>query len=473
MFLLTTKMKTFLKKILLLNAIILIFSSCSKQFKDDNFTAYFGGEITNPTNSYVLFCKDSKVIDSILLNKDNTFFIKIDSLTPGLYSFKHEPEYQYVYFEKNDSLMISLDSKNFDESLVFSGRGEQKNNFLMDLYLKNQQDKSTLFNVLDLNVADFSRNINTSYQLKEKFYNSRKETIKWSDDFDIYAKGMLQFYQYSKKEMYPMVHKMRTGENIKDKLPKDFYDFRQDIDFNDNKFTDFSPFVKYLSAMLNNIACDKEFQNLSNIDKTLEINIKKLYIADTLFDNAKIKNKILDNIAFNYLLEDQNIENNKKFLDRFYQLSDKSNKNDIIKIGNSIQLLKPGNVLPKVDLVDLNNKKGTLDSFITKKTVLFFWTESLESHMIAAHKKIMILQKNHPEYQFIAVNVNQNQQQWTDFLANYKFKNILELRAVNFEDIRTKLVINKINRTLIINADKTINNAFDNIFAVEFESHLK
>ena len=473
MFLLTTKMKTFLKKILLLNAIILIFSSCSKQFKDDNFTAYFGGEITNPTNSYVLFCKDSKVIDSILLNKDNTFFIKIDSLTPGLYSFKHEPEYQYVYFEKNDSLMISLDSKNFDESLVFSGRGEQKNNFLMDLYLKNQQDKSTLFSVLDLNVADFSRNINTSYQLKEKFYNSRKETIKWSDDFDIYAKGMLQFYQYSKKEMYPMVHKMRTGENIKDKLPKDFYDFRQDIDFNDNKFTDFSPFVKYLSAMLNNIACDKEFQNLSNIDKTLEINIKKLDIADTLFDNAKIKNKILDNIAFNYLLEDQNIENNKKFLDRFYQLSDKSNKNDIIKIGNSIQLLKPGNVLPKVDLVDLNNKKGTLDSFITKKTVLFFWTESLESHMIAAHKKIMILQKNHPEYQFIAVNVNQNQQQWTDFLANYKFKNILELRAVNFEDIRTKLVINKINRTLIINADKTINNAFDNIFAVEFESHLK
>ena len=473
MFLLTTKMKTFLKKFLLLNAIILIFSSCSKQFKDDNFTAYFGGEITNPTNSYVLFCKDSKVIDSILLNKDNTFFIKIDSLTPGLYSFKHEPEYQYVYFEKNDSLMISLDSKNFDESLVFSGRGEQKNNFLMDLYLKNQQDKSTLFSVLDLNVADFSRNINTSYQLKEKFYNSRKETIKWSDDFDIYAKGMLQFYQYSKKEMYPMVHKMRTGENIKDKLPKNFYDFRQDIDFNDNKFTDFSPFVKYLSAMLNNIACDKEFQNLSNIDKTLEINIKKLDIADTLFDNAKIKNKILDNIAFNYLLEDQNIENNKKFLDRFYQLSDKSNKNDIIKIGNSIQLLKPGNVLPKVDLVDLNNKKGTLDSFITKKTVLFFWTESLESHMIAAHKKIMILQKNHPEYQFIAVNVNQNQQQWTDFLANYKFKNILELRAVNFEDIRTKLVINKINRTLIINADKTINNAFDNIFAVEFESHLK
>ena len=443
MFLLTTKMKTFLKKFLLLNAIILIFSSCSKQFKDDNFTAYFGGEITNPTNSYVLFCKDSKVIDSILLNKDNTFFIKIDSLTPGLYSFKHEPEYQYVYFEKNDSLMISLDSKNFDESLVFSGRGEQKNNFLMDLYLKNQQDKSTLFSVLDLNVADFSRNINTSYQLKEKFYNSRKETIKWSDDFDIYAKGMLQFYQYSKKEMYPMVHKMRTGENIKDKLPKNFYDFRQDIDFNDNKFTDFSPFVKYLSAMLNNIACDKEFQNLSNIDKTLEINIKKLDIADTLFDNAKIKNKILDNIAFNYLLEDQNIENNKKFLDRFYQLSDKSNKNDIIKIGNSIQLLKPGNVLPKVDLVDLNNKKGTLDSFITKKTVLFFWTESLESHMIAAHKKIMILQKNHPEYQFIAVNVNQNQQQWTDFLANYKFKNILELRAVNFEDIRTKLVYKK------------------------------
>jgi len=466
-------MQTLLKKFLLIFILILSFSSCKKQFNKHNFSAYFGGEITNPTASFVLFCRDSKVIDTIKLNIDNTFFIKFDSLAPGLYTFKHEPEYQYVYFEKNDSLMVNLDSKNFDQSLVFSGRGDKKNNFLMELYLKNEEDKSNFFSVLDLDVADFTKNIDSSFLSKQKFYTTHKEQINWSGEFDIYAKGMLDFYQFSKKEMYPLAHKMRTGQSVKDKLPKDFYAFRKEIDFNNLKFTDFSPFVKYLSSMLNNIACDKEFQNLSDLDKSLEINIKKLNIADTLFNNAKIKNKILDNIAFNYLLEDQNIKNNKKFLDKFYQLSDKSNNNDIIKFGNSIQLLHSGNSLPKVDVVDLNNNIASLDSFIHKKTVLFFWTESLESHMIAAHKKIVLLQQKHLDYDFIAINVNQDQNKWRTYLSNFKFKNIIELRAVNFEDLRTKLVINKINRTLIINADKTINNAFENIFDVHFESHLK
>jgi hypothetical protein len=78
----------------------------------------------------------------ILLRLDKTigFYAKFDSLLPGLYTFKHyfEPEYQYVYFDKNDSLMVHINSKDFDESIVFCGRGDEKNNFLMELYLKNE-----------------------------------------------------------------------------------------------------------------------------------------------------------------------------------------------------------------------------------------------------------------------------------------------------------------------------------------------
>ena len=60
-------------------------------------------------------------------------------------------------------------------------------------------------------------------------------------------------------------------------------------------------------------------------DEDLEQHIHKLNIADTLFKNEKIKNKILDNIAFSYLLEDQNMVNNQKFLTRYNELStDKS-----------------------------------------------------------------------------------------------------------------------------------------------------
>jgi len=463
-----------IKVFLFSSCLLLLLTSCNKNFKDDNYTAYFGGEVSNPTSPYVLFCKDSQVIDTILLKKDNTFFIKFDSLAPGLYSFKNEPEYQYVYFDKNDSLMVRINANDFDESIVFCGRGEEKNNFLMELYLKNEYDKKKIFNVYEKDYAGFKANIDSSYKSKKDFYDTKKSEIDWSDDFDLYAKTTLDFNYFSKKEIYPMVHKMRTGIDISKKLPADFYNYRKDIDFNNVKLTNFSPYVNYLTHMLNNLALSTSLPDVSNLDMILDMNIRKLNIADTLFKNETIKNTILNNIAFTYLLEDQNIVNNKKFLDKYYTLStDKSQHNEIIKIGNAIQQLKTGNKLPEVDLIDPNNNKVAFQSLIKKKTVIFFWTESLESHVIAAHKKILDMEKRHPDYDFIAINVDQDQQKWTKLLSNYKFGNIREYRATNFENLKEKWVINKIHRTMIINANKTIDNAFVSLFDVKFEDNLK
>lgn len=461
-------------RLLLSLSLVLGFCSCNKKFKDDNFTAYFGGEVTNPTNRYVLFCKDSEVIDTIPLNDDNTFFKTFDSLAPGLYSFKHEPEYQYIYFDKNDSLMVRINSQDFDESIIFCGRGEEKNNFMMELYLKNEEDKNKLFEVFDYDIQKFNQNIDSSYKSKEAFYNKKKEDIKWSEDFDKYAKAMLDFHHYSKKEIYPIVHQMRTGENIESSLPKNFYDFRNNIDFNNADFTNFSPFVRYLSNMMNNVATDKEFTNVSELDKALEVNIKKLNIADTLFKNEKIKNIVLNNIAFTYLLEDQNIVNNKKFLDKYHALStDKNQHNEIVKIGNAIQSLKMGNSLPDVYLVDADGKVQSIQSIVKKKTVLFFWTKNLESHMVAVHKKVLEFQKKHPDYDFVAICVDENQDKWKASLANYKFKGIKEYRADDFEDLKEKWVVNKIHRTILTDQNGKIDNAFVSLFDLKFEQHLK
>jgi hypothetical protein len=106
-------------------------SSCKKVFEEDNYVAYFGGEIVNPQNNFILFLKDNEVIDTIFLDAKNRFLHKFDSLAPGLYTFKHLPEYQYVYFDKNDSLMVRLNTQNFDNSIAFCGRGDEKTIILL------------------------------------------------------------------------------------------------------------------------------------------------------------------------------------------------------------------------------------------------------------------------------------------------------------------------------------------------------
>ena len=59
---------------------ISLLSSCKSEFKGCEYVAYFGGEVVNPNNPYVLFCKDNEVIDSLKLDENNRFFTQFDKL---------------------------------------------------------------------------------------------------------------------------------------------------------------------------------------------------------------------------------------------------------------------------------------------------------------------------------------------------------------------------------------------------------
>ena len=448
--------------------------SCNKDFKKNDYRAYFGGEVLNPTNRYIYFSKDGVVIDTIPLQKDNTFFIQFDSLSPGMYTFKHDPEYQYVYFDKNDSIMVRLNSNNFDESIIFCGRGDAKNNYLMETYLKDEAEKEKMFDVFDYDFKKFNANIDSTYNKNKKSYLIHKKDINWSKEFDLFAKAELDFNYFSKKELYPIIHKLRTDEDLFEKLPAKYYNYRKNIDFNNVELSTYSPFVVYLSHLLNNLGSVKYHNHFSDVDLALATNINKLNIADTLIRNEKVKNSILNNIAFSYLLEDQNMINNQKFLDIYRKYStDNSSKNEILKIENAIKLLKLGNQLPAVNLIDKNGVKISSNAIINKKTVLFFWTKEALTHLAAAHKKVLVYKLQHPEYQFIAVNLDEDQKGWVELLSNYKFDGIKEYRCANFEDAKNKWAITKIHRTLILENNGKIKDAFTNLFEVNFADKLK
>lgn len=447
----------------------LFLSSCHEGFKEDDYSAYFGGEIINPNSKYVYLCKNNEVIDTIQLDKNNRFFTKYDSLTPGMYTFKHDPEYQYIYFDKNDSLMIRLNTNEFDNSLAFCGRGEEKNNFLIELFLKNEDDKNASFDIYDYDLTKFEKKINTDYKTKTSFYERRKKDINWDDDFDVYAKSMLEMPHLAKKEMYPLVHKFRTNQDICSILPKDYYDYRKDIDFNNEKLTNFAPFVRYLTSMLSNITCRKDVTG-----KSIANNIHKLHVADSIFKNKKIKNEVLNNIAFMYLLEDQNIENNKKFLKEYLKLStDKERQKEIKKIGDAIQNLAQKKRLEDVELIDVNSNPVNINKLVKKKTVLFFWTSEAKSHLELVHKRAAELKQKHPDWDFVAVNIDDSTDSWKENLAKYNFKDAIELHSTNFSLIKDKWVITKIHRTMLLNADGTIRNGFVSIFDANFEEYLK
>lgn len=462
-------MFAYLKKLLITPSIATITLLCScNQSDKEGFEAYFGGEIINPNSKFVYLCKDNTVIDTIELDNKNRFHKKYDSLAPGMYTFKHEPEYQYIYFDKNDSLMIRLNTTEFDNSLTFCGRGDEKNNFLIELFLKNEEDKNNSFDVYDKDFKTFSNSINKEYDSQMAFYARKKIDIKWSDGFDMYAKSMLDMPYFAKKEMYPYAHQRRTNEDICKQLPANYYSFRKDINFNNENLTNFSPFLHYLRNMLDNVCCE-DSRNTS-----LDNNIKKLNVADSLFSNVKIKNAMLNRIAFLYLLEDQNMVNNQKFFDRYLSLStDKEKQSEIKQIGDAIQTLVAGKYIPEVSLIDKQGKLVKTKDIFSGNSVVFFWSADAKSHLELAHRKAIELKAMHPNWNFISINIDNNTEKWHKHLSQYHFKNTTELHASNFEEIKKKWVITKVHRVMLIKKGGEIKNAFVSIFDADFEKNLK
>jgi peroxiredoxin len=136
-------------------------------------------------------------------------------------------------------------------------------------------------------------------------------------------------------------------------------------------------------------------------------------------------------------------------------------------------LLKAGSKLPEVMLLNRYGQKVSSTTFTHKKTVIFFWTASAVSHLEGVHKKILEFQQNHPDYQFVGININDSAEECNKLLNKYKFNSIKEYRCADFEDIKAKWVITKIHRTIILDEKGLVKNAFTNVFELNFEEELK
>jgi len=450
---------------------LLLLNGCAGD--SSGYKAYFSGQIKNPRQPYVLFCRNNTVTDTLKLDKENRFSIAFDSLTPGIYSFKHEPDFQYVYFDKNDSISVFIDADDFDKSVVFSGKGAEKNNFMMELFTMIDTDRRNSYDSFSLDYKGFERFADSTHTNRLNFYNAKKKELGWSEGFDFYAKNRVWLNYYGYQEFYPYLYARRNGESIKESLPANYYDYRKKIDFNNSKLIHFSPFIRYCMGYATNRAYYKTFKKGGVDEFSIDFNLNRLNAADSLFKNKELKNIVLDNIAFGYLLEDENIANNKRFLERYNTLStNKRPDNEIRQLSLAIKDLTPGTYLPDVKLITTDGKPYNVRNTIKRKTVIFFWTGCARVLLQQVYNRVGELQKKHPEIDFVAINVD-NDTEWKKNLGAYEHKGVTQVRSTDFEQLHHKWVLNKINRTIVLNSNGTIRNAFTNLLDESFEKELK
>ncbi len=134
--------------------------------KNGNSKTFFGGKIINPKTKFVVLYSNDKIIDTLLLNDRNKFLATYDNLDEGLYYIEHGNENQYVYLEPKDSLMLRLNTWDFDESLVFAGKGAERNNILIDIFLEVENERKLFYQLNNLEPRAYKNKIDSIINFK-------------------------------------------------------------------------------------------------------------------------------------------------------------------------------------------------------------------------------------------------------------------------------------------------------------------
>jgi len=455
---------------LLLGLTFLSVMACSTK-SEECASVFFGGEIVNPTGDYVVLYRNDTYIDSVKLDEGNRFAFHLNGIDEGLYHFDHSPELQYLYLHEGDSILIRLNTIEFDESLVFSGKGSEINNFLIEMFLAHEEEEPLIYSYYSLEPEVFSKKIDSLREVKIKLLEELTTDNEISEKGLELAKASIDYNSFIHKEKYPFKRKSQTGKETIHKLTGSFYDYRKDIDLNSSELTYFRPyfdFMKYHFGNLSYMACMKRCGNEeAPVSELLHFNKHKLNLVDSLVKETELRDLLFRNIAMDYLLKERGSTNMEYqvFIDKFRALSsNEKHKEKITHLYRGIQNLQPSNGLPNVFLVDVNNNKVSLkDLGKEKKTVFYFWSALQKRHFKNITKHIAELEKKHPGHKFVGINVRTGFDRWVTMVKENHLNKDNQYHAEDFKEIQTAMVIDNLNKCVIVN-DSQIEDAFANVY---------
>ncbi|MCK5443272.1 MAG: transaldolase [Maribacter sp.] len=453
----------------LLYLFLFILAGCNES-KKKSPAVFFSGEIVNPTSKHVVLYKGDVVIDSSSLDENNMFAFKLDSIEDGLYHFNHSPELQYVYLEKGDSLLIRLNTADFDESLVFSGSGEEINNFMVEMYLACESEEKLINEYYSLVPKDFIRKIDSLQQMKIDLLDNLKVESALSVKESEIAEANIVYYYATFKEMYPFKHRKYSEKKAIPKLSKDFYAYRKNLTYGKKDFTYLRPYYEYMTYHFGNLAYMSCSSNCNIKDKMvknhLHFNKHKLKLIDSLVEETELKDNLFRNVALGYLLKVRDTEENNQIFIRVFRALSGNNRHieEINDTYEGIRNIQPNKKIPNVQVINLIGEKMSLQQIAeNKKVVFYFWSSTYKKHFNDISKRVVQLSKQKPEYTFVGISVQANDNEWKNLVETAGLDSTNQYKTENFDTLNKALIIYPMNKCIITD-NALIVDAFANMY---------
>ncbi|NNC61363.1 MAG: transaldolase [Eudoraea sp.] len=457
-----------MNKLLLLSTLVFLTWSC-QQNKGNANRVIFAGEIVNPTSDQVVLFKGEQALDTAVLDKDNRFSFSLDSVAEGLHHFVHRPESQYIYLENGDSLQIRLNTSDFDESLVFSGQGEEINNFILEMFLSREEEEEMVQSFYELEPGDFQVKIDSLRDSKLDLFEQIQTEFNLSPKASDLAKAFIVYSSNISMEAYPFYHRRRSGEGTMHELPNTFYDYRKNINYNNDDFIYLRPYYNFMKYHMGNLAFNHCKQHcpddLDKASRQLHFNQHKLHLIDSLITQKELRDNLFRSVAIDYMLKHDNEENTVKFIESFKKFSENNAHNEeIYTLYQGILKMQPSKELPSFKVYSFEDKEVDISEIKSGKSVVFyFWSGSEPGHFRNIMKRVSELKTEYPNHRFVGLNMKTDKANWKNMVKTSGLDPSEQFWTEDYDETVHTLIVYNPNKAIIAKDGKIVD-AFAHIF---------
>lgn len=455
---------------------LLLYTGCKEDVISHSTSAFIGGEIINPNSRYLVLSRNEKVLDTIPLDNKNRFSYRIDSVQPGQYLIQHRPETQNIYLAPGDSLLLRVNTLAFDESLHFSGRGDERNNFMAEMFLQDESNADLLLSYYKIEPSEFAEKTDSILKERIKSLEKADQKREFSDDFTELAHKTINYESYDLRERYLYLIKKYFPE-FTAKIPKDFYSYRDKVDFNEAELQSSPGYKRFIDNYLINFSLDwcaqSNLDDTDCFDLTSTENISsRLEKASELIQLPTLRHYFLTKLGVLGIVMAHKREEIVDILDLLEEEGyPEKDLEDMKQLGNIQLAYLPGTQLRNLPLLNSSGEEVEFEKVVDMPTIIFLWSLYSKDHE-ENHEIVQGLRKKYPEINFIGINTDIGETQaWKNILNRFGYDQSKEFQLGNTR-IKKEFFQYYLNKLLFLDASGKviIGDAFIN--SPEFENRI-
>ena len=428
---------------LIITTLVIFIFSCN-----NNSDVKISGTISNQVNDSIVI-SGPNVKKTIRLNENGEFLDTIN-ISTNIYTLIHGRERTSMFLKPGYSLSISINNKEFDESLTYSGEGSSNNNYLAAKTLNSSLNPIDYKTMYSMDEDNFINHINETKTSELDFLNSFEnnnttldEELKSIELKEIDYKYLLSI------QRYPLYYKFYAK---KEPVNSDnFMKPLEDLNFINNN--DYQMSQSYKSLVLSHFLNeDKMIDNPnSHFKKLIESNASKIK-KDVVFQGKYSLRASSDNneVLYNVLT---NLSNDST---QISELTDLYKKLSIIKKGmKSPEFINYENYKGgTTSLSDLKGKYVYIDVWAT-------WCGPCIAEIPSLKKVEALYHNKNIEFVSISIDVKDrpvyNYDKWRQMIEEKSLGGVQLFADNAWNSQFTKaFVINSIPRFLLIDPDGNI-----------------